>query len=207
MYFGKPFQLVAIEDLFDKFKASYSKSDPMKSGSTYRKMINDPILKKIGKHLSDCFGFKEVCITISRDTSLNAYTISFASDKKGNSYDLSENPFTPKQLAGAVTVTNSGFKFNTKKFSANLLVCLNLGILFRTELNTQELMGILMHEIGHNFSKVVIKADKMTDRINEKFADQFAAMYGYGPDLASAFSKMTVRYGSICSCNQYSCWY
>ena len=197
MYFGKPFQLVAIEDLFDKFKAAYSKSDPMKSGSTFRMMIKDPILKKIGKHLSDCFGFKEVCITIARDPTLNAYTISFISDHKGNSYDIRENPFTPKQISGAVTVTNAGFKFNQKKFATNLLVCLNLGILFRTEINTQELMGILLHEIGHNFSKVVISANKVSDRVNEKFADQFAAMYGYGPDIASAFSKMTVNYGPI----------
>lgn len=197
MYFGKPYQLITIEDLFDKFKASYSRSDPLKSGSTYREMLKDPILKKIGKYLSECFGFKETCLTIARDPSINAYTISFVSDNKGNSYDLMENPFTPKQLEGAVTITNAGFRFNQKKFATNLLVCLNLGILFRTEITTPELMGILLHEIGHNFSKVIIPAHKVSGRVNEKFADQFAAMYGYGADIASAFSKMTVIYGPI----------
>ena len=197
MYFGKPQALYKIEDLFDKFKSQYKNHKPLTIGADYKEMIKDPILKKIGEELCNTFGFNETMVTIVRDASINAYTISFVTDAKGNSYNIDSKPFTNEKLTNAVVVTNSGFNFNKKKFKTNLLVCLNLGILFNSPITTPELIAILMHEVGHNFSKVIIKANKINGRMDEKFADQFVAMYGYGPELVSAFSKMTINYGQI----------
>ena len=197
MYFGKIPQLLMIEELFDKFKTKYKKYDAMKDRRAYREMIKDSILTKIGKAISDAFGYKEVALTIARDDTANAYTISFLADSKGNSYDENEKAFTPEQVKQSVIVTNRGFKFNKDKFAINLLICLNLGILFTPVFTTQELMAILMHEIGHSYSKVVIPAKQVSGRVDEKFADQFVAMYGYGNDFITAFTKMDYSYGPI----------
>ena len=188
MYFGKSTNLLKVEDLLTKFKHQYRKFK-YKDMNTFRKMTKDPLLKKAGEAIADEFGFKEVAITISRTSMVNAYTIPFPVDSKGNSYDIENKKITNSQLRDAVIVTNDGFKFNKKKFPVNLLVVFTAGIIFEDFLDIPSLMGILMHEIGHNFSSVVMKPDFGT-RPNENFADQFAAMYGYGPELANALGKI-----------------
>lgn len=197
IFFGKQPGLLMVEELFDKFKIQYKKANPMGSSRDYREMIKDPILKKIGEKLASVFGFKDVVITLVRENTVNAYTISFFSDYRGYSYDMNNKKFTNDELRNAVIVTNDGFRFNNRKFKTGLLVCLNLGILFKTKLSTPELVAVLLHEIGHNFSKVVIDPKKVSGRVDEKFADQFVAMYGYGPELITAFQKMTINYGEI----------
>lgn len=197
MYFGTIPQLLMVEELFEKLKRSYSKKNCIENVRLYRELIKDPILTKIGKLLSDTFGFKEVAITLSRDDTINAYTISFAADSKNRGYDVSSNPHEFSEIKNAVTITNRGFKFNTKHFPVNLLVCFTLGALFDKKMTIRELMAIMMHEIGHNFSKVVIQPNKVNGRVDERFADQFVAMYGYAEDMISGFSKLETQGDSI----------
>lgn len=189
MYFGKLLGLAKIEDLFTILKKKYERS--INSMSSYRDMTRDPILKKIGSEISDLFGFKDVAITITSDKRFNAYTVPFIVDERGNSYDINNRKFDYKKLSGSVIVNNNGFFFNKKKFPTNLLVCLNMGCLFNSPITIPELVAVLLHEIGHNFSMVVMGYNA-TARADEKFADQFAAMYGYGADLSSAFSKVMI---------------
>ena len=196
MYFGKKIALSTIEEYFDRLKAQYKNENPLGNGQTYRDLVNDPLLTKIGKEIANLFGFEEVAVTISRRPTFNAYTIPFVIDAEGNSYDFEDKKVTHRKLVGAVTITNDGFMFNKRKFRTNLLVCLNLGCLFRAPITTSELMAVLLHEIGHNFSSVVLSID-MTERADEKFADQFVSMYGYGPELASALSKTMIDYSDF----------
>ena len=194
IYFGPIPQLLVMEELFDKLKISYKKIDINKNPKQYRQLINDPILKKIGKQICDGFGFKDVYVTISKDEFINAYTIGIPVDNKGNSYDENEVPFNYEKLVGSVTMTNSGFKINTKKFKYNMLVCLTFGILFKSDITTKELIAVLLHEFGHTFSKVIYTNKMLTGRVDEKFADNFCAMYGYAEHLVSAFTKMGLQY-------------
>lgn len=196
MYFGKQIALSTIEEYFDRLKAQYKNENPMGNGQTYRDLVNDPLLTKIGKEIANLFGFEEVAVTISRRQEFNAYTIPFVVDVDGNCYDFEDKKVTNRQFVGAVTITNDGFMFNKKKFRTNLLVCINLGCLFKTPISTAELVAVLLHEIGHNFSMVVMTKN-MTDRADEKFADQFASMYGYGPELASALAKTMIHYSDF----------
>lgn len=196
IYFGVIPQLLVIEDLFDKLKNSYKKMN-INNLKEYRKLINDPILKKIGLQLCDAFGFKNVYITIDKRECMNAYTIGIPVDKKGNTYDEKEVPFEYDKLVGTVKMTNGGFKFDSRKFGFNMLACLTYGILFKSPITTKELIAVLLHEIGHTFSKVIYNHKLLTGRVDEKFADNFAAMYGYAEHLVSAFSKMSMDYGDI----------
>lgn len=194
IYFGKIPQLLIMEELFDKFKLSYKKINIYKKPEQYRQLIKDPILKKIGKQICEGFGFKNTYITISKYEYINAYTLGVPRDKKGNAYDENEVPFDYKNFVGTVKITNSGFKFDSKKFGMNLLVCFTYGALFNKMLTTKELVAILLHEIGHTFSKVIYEKKILSGRADEKFADNFVAMYGYAEYLVSALSKMSIDY-------------
>ena len=198
VYFGKQPELLEIEDLIDKLKLQYKKSDPIHNNRDYRTLIKDPILKKIGDKLKTMFGFKDTMITVWREEYINAYTISFvANAKKGIVYDVNNNEFKVSDLKKAVIISNSGFKFKTHIFPINLLVCFTIGALLGDKLSSEELIAILLHEIGHNFTKTVLPLKKIDGRVDEKFADNFCAMYGYTKAFATAFEKMSIYYGPI----------
>lgn len=194
IYFGQIPELLVIEELFDKFKTSYKKLDITKNPRDFREMLADPILKKIGEKIAEAFGFKDVCVSVSKDTYINAYTMGIPVNSKGESYDETEVPFSYEHLVGSVVMTNSGFKFDKRKFKINMLVCLTYGILFKSDITTKELIAVLLHEIGHTFSKVIYNHKLLTGRVDEKFADNFAMMYGYSEYLVSAFTKMGYNY-------------
>lgn len=196
MYFGKLPGLLKIEDYFAKIQQKYKKSNMMVNLSAYRTLIKDPILMKIANELKDMFGFKEVAVTFARDDTFNAYTIPFVSEPNGDAYTLDEKRVSLNHIIGSVIITNSGFRFNPKKFPVNLFVCINLGCLFKSELTIPELMAVLLHEIGHNFSLVML-GNKMTPKANETHSDVFASMYGYGKELISAFSKFAIKYSDF----------
>ena len=203
MYFGKLPGLVKIEDYFIKLQQKYKKSNMMQNLSAYREMLKDPILLKISYELMDLFGFKEVTVTVARDDTFNAYTIPFVADDRGNSYNIEDEKVPFKKLQGSIIVTNSGFRFDKKKFPVNLLVVINLGILFGDKVHhlsftLPELIAVLLHEIGHNFSLATLGTGmNKAVKSNEIFADSFAAMYGYGPELTSAFNKLGIRYSKF----------
>ena len=196
MYFGRVPGLLKIEDYFSKIQQKYKRSNPFSNLSVYREMIKDPLLLKISYELMSLFGFKEVSVTFSREDTINAYCITFISEPNGDSYTIDEKKVPYEKLQGSVIVTNSGFKFNSKKFPINLFTCINLGCLFKNKISIQELMAILLHEIGHNFS-LIMMGNKMTDKANETFSDSFAVSFGYGAELSHAFSKMAIRYSDF----------
>ena len=171
MYFGKTQNLLSLEELFGKYRKKYDKSKPMSNMSDYREMIRDPILTQIAKLLADSFGFCEAVITIARDNTVNAYTLTF--------------PMTDKGSLG-----NNGVRINEskRKFPTNILVCINVGLIFSRKLSEAEIVAVLLHEIGHSFSKIII-GKHLTGRSDEKFADEFAGMYGYGMELSKVLTS------------------
>ena len=196
MHFGKVPGLIKIEEFFDRLKKQYAGEPVFTSGQTFREITRDPLLRKIADEIANMFGFKEVAITVSKRPEFNAYTVPFVVDANGNAYDLNDRKVSYKHLTGSITVNNSGFMINKKKFPATLLICLNMGCLFKSPISTPELVGVLLHEIGHNFA-MIIMTTSMTARSEEKFADQFASMYGYGPELSSALTKTMINHSDF----------
>ena len=191
VYFGKTNDVLKIEDLFIKFKTKYAKDKPLKSFNSYIKLSKDKTLREIEQCIENTFGFNGVILTINPDPTLNAYIIPFILDRKtGKTYDFNDIEHDVKNFKNYVIVTERGCKIDKKKFPLNILICLNLGSIFGNAITIPELMSSLLHEIGHTFSKLIMYKGTKFGLVDEKFADQFACMYGYGAELSSAFNKL-----------------
>lgn len=187
MYFGKTQNLLSLEDLIGKYRKKYDKYKPMSNMSDYREMIKDPILNKIAKLIADSFGFCEAVITIARDNSVNAYTLTFPVTDKGS---LGNNGvrINESNRKGVIIINNDGFFFDKKKFPTNILVCINIGLIFARQFSEAEIVAVLLHEIGHSFSKIIV-GKYLSGRSDEKFADEFAGMYGYGLEISKVLTS------------------
>lgn len=199
-YFGKLPQLLQIEELFEKLKIKYQKPDGgVDKQIFYKEIIKDDILKRIENIVRDLFGFNEVVMTIENNDSPNACTLVYLSDPQGNPYGkttlLKDIIANNKQIKDALIITKEGFKFDTKVFSPNLLILFSCGLIFDKHITSPEIVGVMLHEIGHNFTKSVVDIPTHNARIDEKFADRFAAMYGYAPELNKCLSRMTLDHG------------
>ena len=204
IYFGKKKKLLAIEDDFMKVQKKYAKCDLYHEYKYFKQLNADPALRDIENEIIECFGFNAVTVSFGRDPSINAYTIPFVVDEQTEQYyDVNDNAHGLDQLRKATIVTSSGFKFDKKKFPVNLLVCITLGCIFRPKNATgpkatiPELVAVLLHEIGHTFSLSTFGSGANVARTNEKFADNFAAMYGYSEEIISFFNKLRINYGKI----------
>ena len=186
MYFGKPIQLTRIEDHITAIRMKYRRI----SRTSCRELNRDPILKKIGEQLVSLFGFKEAIVTVSTDEYINAFTIPHVIDAHGNLYPLDDKIIRYNEVGSVLKITNAGFRFITKKFPVNLVVVFTMGCFNLPVLTTQELVAIILHEIGHQFFYVVTQS--VDARADERFADAFASQYGYGNELASALKKITI---------------
>ena len=189
MYFGKPIQLTRIEDLFTEVKTKYSTVGNLNM-SKYKQILRDPIFKKIAEQLTSLFGFKESILTISPELYINARTITHVIDDNGNMFPLEDKILRKEDMDSVVKVTNNGFRFITKKCPVVFTVVITYGCFAMPNISVQELVAVLLHEIGHQFFYVVTRS--YDERANEKFADQLCSMYGYGTELATALTKMNM---------------
>ena len=181
MYFGKVIGVQQIESLLEKIRLKYYDAD----AQTYFKEINrDPLIKQLGEMIRDQFGFGEVTFTISPHKSSKIATLRFIADKSGNAYTDTGKVRMRDQLV----VTSEGIKWNDKEFHPNILIICTLGLLTNRKITTPELTAAILHEIGHSFGLAM--AERYSGRIDEKVADQFPAMYGYGPELVSILGKV-----------------
>lgn len=198
IYFGKQSQLLKIEDLFTKLRGKYKRSEVLNNLVTYRDLVKDPTNKIIGDTISSLFGFNETMFTYANDKKYNAYTVPFPVDNKGNAYDINDKKVDKRRVDKAVIVTSKGIMFDRKILKINFLVCINTGLFFSNILTVSQILSVLLHEIGHTFTRTLIELNVLNDRMNERFADQFVAMYGYGPDFVRAMDIFTIpKYGDI----------
>ena len=125
-YIGKDSATLEIEKLFEKVKSVYS--------------INNTdaaikVLSQIGVIAARKFGFKEITFWLTKDKDVNAYT--FIRNNEVNNLVLS-----PK----------TAYKFDTKTYTA--VISFSRGAI--EKLTPGELTAVLLHEIGHHFSRKVV---------------------------------------------------
>lgn len=113
--------------------------------------INDisrhPAIGKLNRALEKQFGFREVDVTFTTSTDFNAFTpapLSFMDAVNG--MPVFERPDT-----------DSG-KFYDKKHSYFVYVEVFSGIITKAHLTGEELLAIILHEIGHNFDTSVMQS-------------------------------------------------
>jgi len=177
-YFGKTQALLDLEDYITELRARYPYSSNYLAthNEEYKELLRDDIiLKKIPNCLAKTFGFNDVAVGINRGLGVNAATIIYPKNNKDK---------TPTK----VVITKHGFSFDKNTRDLNIVILFTLGLLFprddgKLSFTPSQIVAVLLHEIGHSFSIFVFSKDKLTDRVDEKFADQFAGMYGYSKEI------------------------
>lgn len=186
-YFGKHPNLISIESLLTDLRKKYIKLNPVSDRKVFKDLIHDSILRDIEGKINQTFGFSETKITVARVEYLNAYTLPAPPiDNKGN--------INTKALSEPlIKIDKTGMKFDKTKYPMNLITIVTAGLLIDKRVSEGEVIAILLHEIGHNFARFIIdlKHNDPTSMADERFSDQFVAMYGYSIELNKALSKIS----------------
>lgn len=189
IFFGKSNSLVTIEDLFEKVRATYSSYNinTMSDIGLINKVKKDPAFSTIADLIKKQFNLANVMVIAVASDAENCYVMKYYVAQKG---DVMQD-ISFKDAEKSYVVTNKGLKFKNDEMKPSILIMLTTPLLFNGKLSPRELVAVILHEIGHSFSKPVLNKDSFTDRANERFADSFASMYGYSEELVSALSKLT----------------
>ena len=133
VYFGKSKELLKIEKLLDEYRKKY-----MGMYTLIGSQANtDKLLIKINRLFEEQFGFADFALFVIDMADMNAFTFSINSR-----FDVNA---TSKKLVNA-----KSFKFN-KDSGYAVLTCIFAGLIFNPTFTTEEVLGIILHEIGHNF--------------------------------------------------------
>lgn len=181
-YFGKQPELLELEKEISNFREKFKKIQP-KNTKEFKKDFSKQNTK-IEKIIKKIFGFKDVHLGVELDNdNVNAFTIPTPACNKDGSINK-------RFLSEPVVIVNKkGMKFDPIIYPIKFLIFFTKGILIRDKITDAQVVSILLHEIGHNFARFIDK--KIGDPTNfdsgtyadERFADQFVAMYGYSSEL------------------------
>ena len=252
VYFGKE----AVAPMQKQFSVIRNKI----GNKPFSQMVNvDPEIIKFNRIVEKIFGFHSFSLNIQPDHTTNAYAIpvdTFFTDSQ------------KEKIRSSLIANPTGFKYNADTMGVNisLIIAVNLGLMENYSYTDEEIIAIMLHEIGHGFFEAVTDpdgeytiakklvaslsyslecakthvkhgkevtanvvdrelhrisgyignlksniirlnskakkkvfresmSDNMTKRrlsyTNEKFADTFASMFGYGVEIHSALNKIT----------------
>lgn len=138
-YFGKTEELLQAEKQLDIFRNKYMKK------YMANKVNSDKDLLKFNRMIEDIFGFGCFTLHIYNVMAANAFTlpIDYRVDYMNNKKNLIVN-------------TKTGFRFN-KRYDYSCITGIYSALIFNPNFTTQEVMAILLHEIGHNFNSAINK--------------------------------------------------
>lgn len=246
VYLGKD-AIKHFQDAFSKVRKKI-KGKPVNSSTNM-----DPEILKFNRVAENTFGFKSYALYIQPSYLPNAYAFPV--------YTF-YTPEERKRILNSLTADASGFKYKKVFPGVSFIMAINAGMIDDDRYSDEELVAVMLHEVGHSFFEAVTDPDdryttarrmnglvsKINDLIkekikqgkavtidiinaelikfntafnavkktlskvlpgsfhesmednmrkhrfdytNEKFADTFAAMFGYGEELHSCLVKMT----------------
>lgn len=133
VYFGKTPEIQKIEKQLDVFRSKY-----LGRYLTAITVNNDPDLLKFNRMIEDQFGFGCFTLHIINEPMINAFTMPI--DTRYEVFNTNKNLIADKRT----------FKFK-KEADYTAIVCIYSGLIFNPVYSTDEIMAMIMHEIGHNF--------------------------------------------------------
>ena len=133
VYFGKTPELQKMENQLGVFRQKYLGRYIMNVHCN-----SDPDLLKFNRMMEDYFGFGCFALHIINQPIPNAHT--YPIDTRLDVLNTNKHLVADKK----------GFKFN-KDADYSVLVCVYSGAMFNPEMTDEEVMAIIMHEVGHNF--------------------------------------------------------
>lgn len=132
-YFGKSKELLEIENLLDAYRKKYMENYTMIGAAAN----TDKMLVKLNRLFEKQFGFGDFALLIADAPISNAFT--FAIDSR------IENNVSKNKL-----VNQNTYKFN-KEADYACIVGITSMVIFNPRYTNEEIVGIILHEIGHNF--------------------------------------------------------
>lgn len=171
--------------------------------------IQEQIINYIKKSLELIFGIHKITIkfiddgyAIHNDFKYDDKKIRLSDIEKNFSLDNDYNiRIISDHIKDSIIVKNTGISFNPIKCPLSCILYMPELKYYLPENNLRtagEIVSSLLHEIGHFFSYFIIpyekfnKKEKYLKRVDEKFADMFVAMYGYGQSTISKFAKSRI---------------
>lgn len=154
IYFGLSDELQNIINQLGKFRSKYIDRNKY---SMYMQNINtDPDLLLFNRLVEKFFGFGTFSLIIDPSVVQNAFTIAIG-NRPGS------------KITRDIRVTNVGFKYDDK---SNYVCCVYIfsGLIFDSEYTDKEIMAIILHEIGHNFSGAIDSRVAVMELVNRVFA-------------------------------------
>ena len=129
-------QLIELENLIGELREKYGL---MLLNNNNAQINLDPIILQISHLFEDVFGFASCQFTVDHSKIPNAYT--FAISSRVDMWNYKK----------CIKKSNKGIKF-TPEAKVNMVVFITSGLLFDTKFTNREIVAVLLHEVGHNFS-------------------------------------------------------
>lgn len=149
VYFGETDEVVKLQSILSKFRARcFKENEFKKKENTYEE------IEKFNRAVESMFGFSSFALHVTMDTYINAFTMPICSklDVLG----------TKKNFAP----TKKGLKYD-KDAGYSCMVFITYELLMSQRFTDREILAIILHEIGHNFSEVINKTGTIFSNINK----------------------------------------
>ena len=145
-YFGKSPKLFEIERNIKAIRSKFGTGNSLIGGTGLGGAVEQSAeWKKIRTLIEEQFGFYSVSLILLRNAQLNACTYPVTWTWDGS---IEADKF--------LIVKKDGMRY-TKEAKFCTIICITEGLLFDKEFTEAEIVGILLHEIGHNFDATVYK--------------------------------------------------
>ena len=145
-YFGKSPRLVEIERNIKIIRSKFGTGNSLFGGNGVGGVIEQSEeWKRIRTLIEEQFGFYSVSLLCVRDAQLNACTFAITWTWDGS---VDANKY--------LIVTKNGMRY-TKEAKFCTIIAITEGLLFNKDFTEEEVVGVLLHEIGHNFDTTVYK--------------------------------------------------
>ena len=198
-YFQNP-KLTKLENLFGELRNNYTKGN-------ITKINTDPLVKEISDLIEDVFGFNSFQLIIEQSMFPNAFTYPISAKVDAWNYKK------------CIKKTNQGLQF-TPAARVNIVGHITSSLLLDPKFTDREIVAILLHELGHNFSdsindtlgifsnikkvlmipNLLINPKAVSNMVTGKVTDYNNYMRKNFPELVSAFNalKMFTGVGYYC---------
>ena len=137
-YFGDNIYILKMQDALSALRKKYYGTSKFSI-----KINSDPLLFEFNRRVEEAFGFKVFSLHVLQEGIHNACTIPLSLAIEGH-----DNP-------NMVETTKYGYRFK-KSAGLSTKVFISASILLNDEFTDREVMAIILHEIGHNFSSKIM---------------------------------------------------
>lgn len=142
-YFGRT---ANIEKMIKQIHVIREKAGVVYGSINYQKynvaMNTWPEVIEFNRLVEEEFGFKTAGLTFMQDARLNAHTLSLS---------IAMDSYMSKNPKSMVQSTKTGFRYR-KDAEYALAMYITTGLFLDNNFSDEEIMAVLLHEIGHNFS-------------------------------------------------------